>query len=131
MTGAPLVELVPLFTPFSIEAALECRNSLLRICGGDGTDSADLAGTPAWDWHAAWLPIAYDGGGWYLFCDLRPGPMSGCVTRWMREDAALHGPEWESVGAMLADAAASMDRGIASNDWRAQVDEDGGLTWEP
>ncbi|MFD0856963.1 SMI1/KNR4 family protein [Actinomadura adrarensis] len=79
----PALSVVPLYSPLSVEAALADRERKLSSFGSQ-KDAAPLreepAGTPCGiGWLPEWLPVAEDNCGWYLFVDLRPGSLRGCV----------------------------------------------------
>lgn len=66
-----------------------------------------------------------------LFCDVRAGDLTGCVTEYRREDGDSGGPIWTSISAMLSDLADAIETGAPLDGrWIAQVSESG-LDWMP
>jgi cell wall assembly regulator SMI1 len=85
---------------------------------GEAADLEAMEGEPAGSraslFLSAWVPIADDGGGDWLFVDLRPGEFHGCVGRF-REDG-FHGPDygihfWASVADMAQTLAEALEIG--------------------
>jgi cell wall assembly regulator SMI1 len=90
---------------------------------------AEPAGTPVAGWLPVWLPIAGDGGGGGLFVDLRAGPLSGCVMRWDKVEAAQLPPLWPDVATMLGEIADALVRGVDIDGSTAVVIDDLTLDW--
>ena len=86
------------------------------------------AGSVASMFLPSFVPIGNNGAACELFIDTRSGPMFGCVTEYLREDADHSGPRWTSLGAMLADTAHCLTMQQASDIWTPTVDQ-GYLTW--
>jgi cell wall assembly regulator SMI1 len=83
------------------------------------------AGTRASLFLSAWVPIADDGGGGWLFVDLRPGELQGCVGQF-REDG-FHGPDygvhfWNNVVDMAQSLADALETGRWAPDGNGQND---------
>lgn len=87
------------------------------------------AGEVAWMFLPSYVPIASTNAATDVFVDLRPGARSGCVREYLREDADRRGVRWDSVGAMLADVADSLERRRRTDHWLPAI-EDGRLDWE-
>lgn len=110
-------------------ASVEETREMYADFDWDDDDPGDQpAGEPAFAFLPAFVPIGDDYTGCTLFVDCRPGQLYGCVTEYMREDAAVDGPTWPSVSAMLEDIADALEGGNASNGYRPTVEE-GLLTW--
>lgn len=93
------------------------------------SDRAQPAGTPSGKFLPDYITFA-DRDGYELFCDTRQGPLAGCVTEYARENADDAGPEWTSIGAMLADLAESLETGQPFADgWIPQL-SDGAFAWQ-
>lgn len=86
------------------------------------------AGSVASMFLPSFVPIGNNGAACELFIDTRSGPMFGCVTEYLREDADHSGPRWMSLDSMLADTAQCLARHQASGIWTPIVDQ-GYLTW--
>ncbi len=134
----------PRFSPYPALAALEQRAMLLEAWNG-GAGSYDPEGFEAmaavaerepagsacrFAWLPSWLPVAGDGGGDRLFADLRPGPASGCVRVFHRDDGASDGAVWPGTAAMLAEIAAGVTADLPVAGQRPWVDASGTLTWD-
>jgi hypothetical protein len=76
-----------------------------------------------------WLPIADDGGGGYLFADLRHGPSHGCVMQWDKCEAATLKPQWPSVTTMLAEIADALQHKTDIDGCQPEAHDDGTLDW--
>jgi hypothetical protein len=76
----------------------------------------------------SFIPIATTNAATEVFVDCRPGPRSGCVTEYLREEADRFGVRWGSVGAMLADVADSLENRRRTGHWLPFI-EDGRLDW--
>lgn len=90
---------------------------------------AQPAGEIAGQFLPAFVPFAEDMSGTELFVDTRPGPRSGCVGAWLREDGDSEGPRWSSVAVMLAEVADGLESGQPIGYWRPLVDA-GRLFWD-
>lgn len=108
LAGAP--DLYPaMFTPLSARKAVR-EQARLRHDVYPELDR-DPAGTMSSAFLKEFVPIAASGTGDYLFVDGRPGPESGCVREWCRDDGNLGSTLWPSVHAVLADVAHSLETG--------------------
>jgi cell wall assembly regulator SMI1 len=110
---------------------------------GDPADlvalQAEPAGSRAHLFLRSWVPIADDTGGNWLFVDLRPGELHGCVGRWWHDDG-FHGPDygvhfWASVADMAQNLADALETGRWAPDDSGEQDMvpavvDGVLDWE-
>jgi cell wall assembly regulator SMI1 len=121
------------FAPYSIDEVVECRTMMLRIAGCDDSELAELsaepAGSPCWNWMPMFIPIAHDGGGDFLFVDLRPGPERGCVMQWYQADFATGDPKWPDVATMLAEIADALEHGTVVDNVRPKALDDGTIEW--
>ncbi|MGI5499589.1 SMI1/KNR4 family protein [Lentzea sp. CA-135723] len=104
---------------------MEVRNDLF-----DSSPEAALqhpAGTQNTElWLPAWVPVATNLGGSYLFADLRGGPLHGCVMAWDNVEGADTEPLYPTVSAMLDHAA----RALRGETERRVVVKDGYFEWE-
>jgi hypothetical protein len=106
---------------------------LRRAAGED--DQADLfdprirEGEPAGTGANSFIPFATNGSGCVMFVDSRPGPRSGCVTEFQREDADYDGPRWDSVAAMLEAIATGLEQDTPIDEAQPVV-ADGLLDWD-
>lgn len=128
------VLLIPAYVPYTIDEAVDCREIMLDVAScDDDAETAELAnqpaGSPCTYWLPAWLPIAQDGMGSYLFTDLRTGPRHGCIMNWDKYGAAGNEPRWPSVAAMLAEIAHALENGTDIEGRQPEVREDGTLDW--
>jgi cell wall assembly regulator SMI1 len=122
----------PNFTPYTVDEAVDFRELMLEIAESMPVDEAaehEPAGSPTITWLPMWLPLAGDGGGNYLFCDLRPGSLHGCVMTWDHGQAAELPPIWPSVAAMLGGIAEALEHRAEIRDHRPQAREDGVIDW--
>jgi cell wall assembly regulator SMI1 len=128
------VQLIRTHVPYTIDEAVDCREVMLDVAScDDDAEVAELAsqpaGSPCTYWLPPWMPIAQDGMGDYLFTDLRPGPLHGCITNWYKYDAAGDKPRWPSAAAMLAEIAHALENGTDIEDRQPQALDDGTLDW--
>jgi cell wall assembly regulator SMI1 len=133
----PLV--VPGYWPMSLDTIVAkwtmlCRGSQEMADGApDVFDvvarEAEPAGTMAGLFLPSFIPFADDGSACCCFVDTRPGPRSGCVTRYLREDADYDGPWWDSVAVMLDTVGDSLETGRPIGVLGPTV-TDGWLNWE-
>jgi cell wall assembly regulator SMI1 len=86
------------------------------------------AGSVSWFPLDAWVFIANDVCGNYLFVDLRQGPNYGCLSAWVHGDANLSGILWPSVAAMLQELATALQNGTPI-EGSLPLAQDGVLTW--
>lgn len=121
------------YVPYSIDEAVDCREMMLEVASGDDAAIAALvaqpAGSPCTGWLPVWAPIAHDGGGCYLFADLRHGPAHGCVTAWDKYEGAILEPRWPSTTAMLAEIADALQHGTDIHGDQPEARDDGTLDW--
>jgi cell wall assembly regulator SMI1 len=94
-----------------------------------GRHEGEPAGSVANMFLPSYVPFAENSSGWMLFVDTRPGPRSGCVTAFRREDTDLDGPRWPSLAALVEDVAGCLEDGRPTGYWRPVV-TDGLLDWE-
>jgi cell wall assembly regulator SMI1 len=118
----------PSFAPHTVDEAVECREVMLEIASGEDV-LAEPAGSASTDWLPQWLPVAHNGGGDYLFADLRPGPLTGCVMTWDKYEAAAMAPQWPNTATMLAEIAEALEHGTDIDGYRPDADRDGTLDW--
>ncbi|WP_203925975.1 SMI1/KNR4 family protein [Virgisporangium ochraceum] len=106
--------LIPLeHTPLSVAAALEVRRERLDQHLRRGESIVDgEAGEPSRGFQSAFVPIAGDGHGRYLFVDLRGGPLHGCVGEWDDVGSFVDVISWPSVAEMLGDVADALVHGV-------------------
>ena len=131
------VVLIPqLFVPLGVDDIVATWRSLtgmstetdeLARCG------AEPAGTKSFVYLAAWIPFASDFGGNHLFIDTRPGPRSGCISEWNRDEGSLRPPLWASLDVLVEQVATSLRkkrwRGADGEDFVPRV-QDGRLHWD-
>jgi cell wall assembly regulator SMI1 len=100
-------------TPLSVSAALAARREHLDHALRHGEYTVDgEAGDPSRGFQSAFLPIAGNGHGRYLFVDLRGGPLYGCVGEWDDIDGFVDVVYWPSVAEMLSDIADALVHGV-------------------
>jgi cell wall assembly regulator SMI1 len=106
--------LIPIeHTPLPIPAALDARSRRLDQALRRGESIVDgEAGDPSLGFHSAFVPIAADGHGRYLFVDLRGGPLHGCVGEWDDAGGFVDVVSWPSVAEMLGDIADALEHGV-------------------
>ncbi|MET0236953.1 MAG: SMI1/KNR4 family protein [Kibdelosporangium sp.] len=125
----------PHHAPYTIDEAVDCREMMLEVAScDDDADIAALVAEPAGSpctpyWLPVWLPIAHDGGGCYLFTDLRHGPSHGCVMKWDKYEAATLEPRWPSITAMLTEIANALRDGTDIHGHQPEARADGTLDW--
>jgi cell wall assembly regulator SMI1 len=109
-----LERLIPIeHTPLPIADALEARSHRLNQALRHGESIVDgEAGDPSRGFHSAFVPIAFDGHGRYLFVDLRGGPLHGCVGEWDDAGGFVDVISWPSVAEMLGDIADALEHGV-------------------
>ncbi|MDQ1635802.1 MAG: hypothetical protein QOJ32_2611 [Frankiaceae bacterium] len=131
----PMLELLPGWVPLPLDAVVghwRMYQEIFAALRADGTldqppelvDAAENepAGSPAFQFLAPFVPIATNHAACDLFVDLRPGPLSGCVTEYSREDAAWRGPRWPSLAAMLDDVADSLEQRRPAGHWYPTIE---------
>lgn len=118
----------PRYAPYTVDQAVECREVMLEIAAAEGV-LAEPAGSPSTAWLPQWLPVAHDGGGDYLFADLRPGPLTGCVMTWGKYEAAAKAPRWPNTTTMLAEIAEALEQGTTVDGVHPDVSDVGTLDW--
>lgn len=69
------------------------------------------AGKYAWVWLESFVAIGSDGAGGHLTLDLRPGPESGCVMAFTRDEGMLGVPVASSITLLLKAVYASLITG--------------------
>ena len=106
--------LIPLeHTPLSVPEALAVRRERLDRHLRRGESIVDgEAGEPSRGFQSAFVPIAGNGHGRYLFVDLRGGPLHGCVAEWDDVDSFVDVVSWPSVAEMLGDVADALVHGV-------------------
>lgn len=106
--------LIPIsHTPLTVADALEARAQRLNQALRRGESIVDgEAGDPSRGFHSAFVPIASDGHGRYLFVDLRGGPLHGCVAEWDDAGGFADVISWPSVAEMLSDIADALEHGV-------------------
>ena len=123
----------PRHAPHTIDEAVDCREVMLEVAAaGDAATAAlvaEPAGSPCTCWLPVWLPIAHDGGGCYLFADLRHGPAHGCVMAWDEYEGAVLEPRWSSTTVMLTEIADALEHGTDVDGSRPEACDDGTLDW--
>jgi cell wall assembly regulator SMI1 len=139
-----------LHVPLTIPDALEVRRFWLdvHVRIGEAIVSGE-AGEPSHTFQSAFLPIAADGSGQYLFVDLRDGLLRGCIGQWDHEHSFDDTIRWASVTDMLDDIAGALTHGVPAatshaagrlrhfaghpevrvDTYRARVTETGHLAW--
>ena len=124
---------------FTLDDALAVRRDQIEardafaatVDGGDpfavAESNADPAGTDAFAFLDAFVPLAGDEAGFYVV-DTRPGLHHGCVVDIMDEgDSAMR---WPGLADLLADLALSLETGARFADlWVPRI-MDGELSWE-
>jgi cell wall assembly regulator SMI1 len=133
-TGFAEARLIPGYTPYTVEQAVECREIMLEVTDSDDADIAVLAAEPAGSpctpgWLPMWLPIANDGMGCDLFIDLRSGPSHGCIMKWDKYEAVTLPPLWPSTAAMLSEIADALEHGTLIQGYHPEARDDGILDW--
>ncbi|HEX8866638.1 MAG TPA: SMI1/KNR4 family protein [Lentzea sp.] len=104
----------PHWQPLGLDGALRLRKVMIDAISGihfstrgeekdfEAAALREPAGTPCTElWLPAWLPVATDGLGYWLFVDLRGGEQHACVVEWDKYSGADRSPVWPSVTAML------------------------------
>jgi cell wall assembly regulator SMI1 len=106
--------LIPMeHTPLSVADALEARRYRLDLHLRRGESIVDgEGGDPSRGFQSAFLPIAADGHGRFLFVDLRGGPLHGCVGEWDDAGSFVDVVSWPSVAEMLSDVADALVYGV-------------------
>jgi cell wall assembly regulator SMI1 len=100
-------------TPLSVADALEARRYRLDLHLRRGESIVDgEAGEPSRGFQSAFLPIAGNGHGRFLFVDLRGGPLHGCVAEWDDGATFVDVIWWPSVAEMLGDIADALVHGV-------------------
>ncbi len=126
-------QLLPHYTPFTVDQAVERREGLLDIDSFDDAETIALVAEPAGSectfWLPVWLPLAHNGGGDYLLVDLRSGPLHGCIMKWDKYEAAISEPRWPNTATMLAEIAYALDHGTDINGDQPEANDDGTLDW--
>jgi prepilin-type processing-associated H-X9-DG protein len=117
----------PSYAPYTVDEAVDCREVMLEIASAEDV-LAEPAGSPNTVWLPEWLPIAHDGGGNYLFADLRPGPLTGCVMEWDEYEAVTMAPRWPNTSTMLAEIAEVLEHGTDVDGYHPDP-HDGVLDW--
>ena len=139
-----------LHVPLTIPDALEARRFWLdlHVRMGEAIVAGE-AGEPSHAFQSAFMPIAADRSGQYLFVDLRDGPLRGCVAQWDHERSFNDAIRWPSVTDMLSDIADALAHGVPAmtfhaagrlrhfagypevpvDTYRARVTESGHLAW--
>lgn len=104
-------ELLPLSWIFSVDYLVEEYTSMVEYGRSELADDEWLrdnardsqAGSTAWCWLPSYIPIGGLDSNYY-FIDTRPGPHSGCIREWTRDDGDTSSePIWDSIAEMLAD----------------------------
>ncbi|GAA1330142.1 hypothetical protein GCM10009660_02190 [Catellatospora bangladeshensis] len=139
-----------LLPPFYEPCPLRAVRAIRGFAVGSGSAAAirnagaGEAGSLTGAFLASFVPIAADGGGDYLFVDLRTGPSQGCIQHWSGDDGAAGVVWWSGVAEMLADVSEALRygsearRGYADaatrRHFRVSTDRasvsDGRLIWE-
>jgi cell wall assembly regulator SMI1 len=106
--------LIPIeHTPLCVPDALYVRRERLDRHLRRGESIVDgEAGEPSRGFQSAFVPIAGDGHGRYLFVDLRGGPLHGCVGEWDDRGSFADVISWPSVAEMLGDVADALVHGV-------------------
>jgi cell wall assembly regulator SMI1 len=109
-----------LHVPLTIADALEARRFWLDLHVRMGeTIVSGEAGEPSRSFQSAFVPIAADRSGQYLFVDLRDGPLRGCVAQWDHERSFDDAIRWASVTDMLSDIADALCHGVPAMTFHA------------
>lgn len=124
--------LPPFYTPYGASGGLRAWREQRAVWEQQWARPACeyYAGSAAWSFHPAWIPIAGDGFSDELVVDLRPGALSGCVLEWEQETARVTRPEWRGVLAMLRDVHRALTEGVSAGHSHPTVTEDGRLDWQ-
>lgn len=104
-------ELLPMTLIFSVDQLVEEYRMLVEYGRSELADDEWLRGdaqdSQAGSTSSYWLPSYIPIGGldaYYYFIDTRPGPHSGCIREWTRDDHDNGSePIWNSIAEMLAD----------------------------
>ncbi|MFI0446907.1 SMI1/KNR4 family protein [Actinomadura sp. 6N118] len=132
-SGSHRLLLMPRYTPYTIDEAVDSREVMLEVASAFSNDDTSLiaepAGSPCTLWLPVWLPIADDGGGSYLFADLRQGPLHGCIMKWDKYEGAVGKPLWQGIAEMLAGIADALEHGMDVQGDRPEVCDDDTLDW--
>ena len=104
--------LLPQWAVLSLERMVSESEMYAGFADDWNVEPSPTAGQSAFVFLPHFVPIADNGCGETLFVDLRPGPLSGCVTPYLQGDADTHGPFWPSVSAMLEEVADSLESGV-------------------
>jgi cell wall assembly regulator SMI1 len=109
-----------LHVPLTISDALEARRFWLdlHVRMGEAIVAGE-AGEPSHAFQSAFVPIAADRSGQYLFVDLRDGPLRGCVAQWDHERSFDDAIRWASVADMLSDVADALCLGVPAMTFHA------------
>jgi len=128
-----LWDLIPgYWQPQGLTSALDDRAMILEVRNElfDSSPEAALrepAGTQNSElWLPAWVPVATNLGGSWLFVDLRGGPLRGCVMAWDNIEGADTEPLYPNVTAMLD----HVSRALRGETEHRMVVKDGYFDWE-
>lgn len=121
---------LPDWTTIPLDEMVEVAD-MYREAEGDIShlEDAPSAGEISVAYRSEFIPIGSDRAGSHLIVDMRPGPLSGCVTEFAWGEGDTRGPIWPSVEAMLTDIAESLENSRPSNGY-VPIAVDGALTWE-
>lgn len=92
--------------------------------------TAQPAGSDCCWFLPAWIPLAADFCGGYLFVDLRSGPRHGCIGDYDKVEGFFAPPVWDSIGDMLDSVASALSAHPGDTDHDTiPIVEEGRLTW--
>jgi cell wall assembly regulator SMI1 len=105
-----------LYVPMEIDRMLRRREMMQRIWASIAPDRPSAAeqapaGTSAFEWLDAFLPIGDAGTDCELVVDLRDGEHFGCVTNYDAQSGGADLPGWFSITEMLNDVADALTLG--------------------
>lgn len=130
----PWMALFPQYELFGLDAMLQDRAMMTEIWQrGDAENDPTrvierTAGKAAWTFLDEFIPIA-GLDGYFLVVDTRPGELNGCITVFDKVNSDDAGPQWNSISALLADLADSLETGAPfDSGWRPGI-VDGRLEW--
>ena len=133
--GKPVAQVLPSYQPLPLERVAAGWTMMTNIwadmtaeLGGEALLD-EPAGTVAFTYLPAFIPIAENGQGDYLVVDTRLGDAGGCVREFAKEDADQGRMNWPTIDALLDDVASVLERNQPCRGWIPVV-QSGVLDWD-